>query len=223
MDKAKIIVIEGTDGSGKATQTKLLKERLKKEGKKVFDISFPNYKSKSSALVEMYLSGKLGENPEDTPAKITSMFFALDRYITFKTEIKKYYDDPKYTIILDRYTTANMVHQVIKIEEKEEREKVLEWIEKFEYEELGLPKPDICVFLEVNPNVTDELIKNRKKKEVQGDIHENKNHLEKAYTNGIYVAEKYNWEIINCVKNKKIRSLDDIHNEIYTIIERKIK
>ena len=122
----KLFVIDGTDGSGKQTQFNKLQERLKKDGVDFRVVSFPNYDSPSSGLVKMYLSGEFGENAKDVSPYIASTFYAADRYATFKTGYQEYYDNGGI-ILADRYTTANMVHQAGKIDNEEEREKILNW------------------------------------------------------------------------------------------------
>ena len=214
----KLFVIDGTDGSGKQTQFEKLQERLKKENIEYKVVSFPNYESESSSLVKMYLSGKFGENAQEISPYIASTFYAADRYATFKTGYEKYYNDGGI-ILADRYTTANMVHQAGKIKDEEERNKFLEWLWDFEFNLYGLPVPTKVFFLNMPVEKSLELMKNRENKfthETKKDIHEsNKEHLIDAYDAACKVAKKYGWNEIQCVKDGKIRTIEDIHEEIY--------
>lgn len=221
----KLFVIDGTDGSGKQTQFNKLQERLKKDGIDFRVVSFPNYDSPSSGLVKMYLSGEFGENAKDVSPYIASTFYAGDRYATYITGYKDYYE--KGGIILaDRYTTANMVHQAGKIQDKEEREKFLNWLWNFEFNLYGLPIPTEVFFLNMPVEKSLELIKDRENKFTHAekkDIHErDKNHLIDAYNAACYVSKKYNWYEVKCVKENKIRTIEDIHEEIYNEIKKRI-
>ena len=224
--KGMIIVIDGTDGSGKQTQFKKLEERLTKENIKYKTVSFPNYDSPSSSLVKMYLSGEFGKKAKEISPYIASTFYAVDRYATFKKEYEDYYN--KGGIILaDRYTTANMVHQAGKISNKQEREKFLKWLWDFEFNLFGLPEPAEVFFLNMPVEYSIELMKNRKNKftkEEEKDIHESdKSHLIDSYNSACQVAKDYNWNEIKCVKKGKIRSVDEIHEEIYEKLKNKLK
>ena len=219
--KRKLIVIEsGTDGSGKATQTEKLYERLIGEGINTKRIEFPNYKSDSSALVKMYLRGDFGSKADSVDPYIASTFFAADRYASYQTEWK---DDYNSSIcISDRYTTSNMVHQASKMK-KEDREKYLSWLENLEFDIYKIPKPDCVIFLNVPVNYSSELIKDRNNKftnEEEKDIHESDiEYLEKTYLNSLEIAKKYNWHIIECVKDNKMRTIEEIHEDVYEVIK----
>ena len=222
----KLFVIDGTDGSGKQTQFNKLKERLQKEKIEYKTVSFPNYDSPSSSLVKMYLSGEFGKNAKEINAYIASTFYAVDRYATFQTTYKEYYE--KGGIILaDRYTTSNMIHQAGKIEDEEERKKFLNWLWDFEFNIYKLPVPTEVFFLNMPVEKSMQLIKNRKNKftqEKKKDIHESdKNHLIDAHSAACSVAKEYNWYEIECVKNGKLRTIEDIHEEIYQEVKNKIR
>ena len=221
----KLFVIDGTDGSGKQTQSSLLKERLKKEGIDFRAVSFPNYDSPSSALVKMYLEGEFGENAQEISPYIASTFYAADRYATFKTEFEEYYNNGGI-IIADRYTTSNMIHQAGKIKDDKEREKFLNWLWDFEFNLYGLPIPTEVIFLNMPLDYSKKLMENRENKithEAQKDIHESsKEHLQSAYNEACKLAKKYNWYEIKCVKEDKIRTVEDINDEIYNVITDKI-
>ena len=221
----KIFVIDGTDGSGKQTQLQKLKERLEKEKIDYRVVSFPNYDSKTSTLVKMYLSGEFGKNAKEISPYIASTFYAADRYATFQTEYKEYYENGGI-ILADRYTTSSMIHQAGKIKDKEEREKFLKWLWDFEFNLYGLPIPTEVFFLNMPVEKSLELIANRENKfthETKKDIHESdKNHLLDAYSAACDVAKDYNWHEVICVKDDKIRTIEDIHEEIYNVIKEHI-
>lgn len=221
----KLFVIDGTDGSGKQTQFKKLQERLTKEGIDYKTVSFPNYDSPSSSLVKMYLAGEFGENAKQVSPYIASTFYAADRYATFKKELEEYYNNGG-TILADRYTTANMIHQAGKIQDKNERKKLLDWIWDFEFNLYGLPVPSEVFLLKMPPEVSIGLMKDRENKfthEAAKDIHErDKNHLIDAYNAACDVAKDYGWFTIECVKDGKIRTIEDIHEEIYKELKNKL-
>ncbi len=211
-----IIVIEGTDGSGKQTQSVKLYERLKAEGHNVMRQSFPNYESNSSAPVKMYLGGELCEKASDMDAYQTSALFAVDRLCTYMKELKSHYEAGGI-IILDRYTQSNMLHQAGKIKDEAERDKFLDWLDNFEFNELKLPRADKVIFLDVPPEVSMRLARERAdlKAGTKQDIHEkDNNHLIDAYNSGKYVANKYGWTVMDCVQEGNLKSIEEIHNEI---------
>ena len=214
----KLFVIDGTDGSGKQTQLAKLKERLYKEGIEYKTVSFPNYDSPSSSLVKMYLGGEFGTDPKQVSPYIASTFYAADRYATFKKGYEEYYHNGGI-ILADRYTTANMVHQAGKIEDDAEREKFLNWLWDFEFGLYGLPVPTEVFFLNMPTEYAIKLMESRKNKithESKKDIHErDKNHLQDAYNEACKLVKKYNWYEVKCVKDEEIRSIDEIHEEIF--------
>lgn len=220
------VVESGSDASGKATQTELLYNKLKMDGYNVRKIEFPNYKSESSALVKMYLRGDFGSKPEDVNPYITSTFYAVDRYASFKTSWEEFYNNGGI-IIADRYTTSNMVHQAAKYDDYSEKDKFLQWLDEYEFDFYGLPRPTKVFFLNMPVEFSFKLMKNRKNKitgNVKKDIHEaNKDYLEKSYENALYVAKKYGWKNIDCTSNDKLRQIKDIHEEIYSLILKSLK
>lgn len=220
--KGKLIIIEsGSDASGKATQTKKLFNRLEQDGYKVKKVEYPNYKSESSALVKMYLNGDFGKNAEDVDPYVASTFFAADRYASFKTEWEEFYNNGGI-IIADRYTTSNMVHQASKMD-GDERDKFINWLFDYEFNLYKIPEPDCVVFLNVPIEYSKKLMENRKNKftgEDKKDIHESDiSYLSKSYENSLYIANKYNWNKINCIENENLRSIESIHEEIYNIVK----
>lgn len=221
----KLFVIDGTDGSGKQTQFKKLQERLTKEGIDYRTVSFPNYDSPSSSLVKMYLSGEFGDNAKQISPYIASSFYAADRYATFKKDFEEYYNNGGI-ILADRYTTASMIHQAGKIDNIEERKKFLDWIWDFEFNLYGLPIPTEVFLLKMPSEVSLELMKDRENKfthESKKDIHErDKNHIIDSFNAACDVAVDYNWYTIECVKDGKIRTIEDIHEEIFKEIKTKL-
>lgn len=216
LEKGLLIVIEsGSDASFKETQTKLLYEKLVSEGYKVEKISFPNYESPSSALVKMYLGGEFSKNPMDVDPKISSTFYAVDRYASYMTHWKKLLDEG-YIVIADRYTTSNMVHQAGKLDGKEQEE-FLNWLYDYEYNLFKLPIPDEVIFLNMLPKVSQYFISKRENK-IDGsnkkDIHEsNKEYLNKCYNSSLGLVDKYNWTKVNCTFDNINHLLDDINDD----------
>ena len=222
----KIFVIDGTDGSGKQTQFEALKEHLEKEKIEYKSFAFPNYDSPSSSLVKMYLAGEFGKNAKDVSPYIASTFYAADRYATYKKEIEEYYNNGGL-ILLDRYTTSNMVHQSGKISDPVERKKFLDWLWNFEFNLYKLPVPNEVFFLNMPPKYAIQLMEGRENKithEQQKDIHESDvNHIIDAYNAACELADRYGWFKINCIKDEEIRSIEDIHEEIYSEVLKNIK
>ncbi len=217
----KLIIIEsGSDASGKATQTRKLYERLLTDGYNIKKVEYPNYKSESSSLVKMYLRGDFGSKASDVDPYVSSTFFAADRYASYKTEWEDFYKNDGI-ILSDRYTTSNMVHQASKMDESN-RDKYLDWLFDYEFNLYKIPKPDCVIFLDVPIEFSKKLMENRKNKftgEDKKDIHESDlKYLENSYNNALYIADKYNWKKIKCVENNTLRSIDDIHEEIYKIV-----
>ncbi len=217
----KFIVIDGLDGSGKGTQTDILVERLKSEGKRVRTLSFPVYENDSSLFVRMYLDGKFGKNPSDTNAFAASMFFACDRYISFKTDWIKDIEDPSTYVIANRYTSANAVHQLSKLP-KEEWDDFLKWLWDFEFSRLSLPVPDATIYLELPPALSLSLVRSRSAETGRKmDIHElDTSYMEKCYDAALFSCKALSWKQIKCYEGDKIRTIDDISEEIYNEVSR---
>ncbi|MGN1051010.1 MAG: dTMP kinase [Acutalibacteraceae bacterium] len=215
----KLIVIEGLDGSGKATQTNLLYERLKKEGKNVIRLSFPVYESESSALVRMYLGGELAENPNDVNAYTASAFYAVDRVASFIKDWKKDYEQGAI-FLCDRYTTSNAVFQLAKMP-KEKYDDFLSWLFDFEYVKLGVPSPDKVIYLDMPTEVSQKLLSKRYNgKEEKKDLHEkNEDFLKCCRDSAMYCAEKLSWHKIYCAKNGEPKPIYEIANDIYEAVK----
>lgn len=211
------IVIEGTDGSGKATQTKMLVDRFETEGLKAKSFSFPRYDTTVRHMIEKYLHGEYGSADEVGPYA-GSMFYAMDRYDASNDIKECLYNN--INIVCDRYTSANMGHQAGKIDDIDERDKYLEWLNNLEFELLKIPKPDRVIFLYVDPIINQRLISNRKDKEYlkgkKRDIHEaDMNHLIKSSQAFLYVAKKYDWIIIDCAPDGELLSVEKIHQLVW--------
>ncbi len=222
--RGKIIVIEGTDCSGKGTQSDLLLERLNKDGYPTKKYAFPVYDSPTGKIVGGPYLGKstickgwFSEGANEVPAKVASLYFAADRLYNIKPILEEL--DKGNNVILDRYTTSNMGHQAGKIKDKAERLKMFKWIEELEYNLLKLPKPDIKVFLYMPYEYSKSLQTNR----VELDEHElsedNLRHAENAY---LEMVDLYDFIKIDCIDNSSIRSIEDINNEIYSHILEKL-
>ena len=210
----KLIVIEGTDGSGKSTQFRLLTERLEQEGHKFQKLVFPQYAEPSSALIRMYLGGEFGSSPSDVNAYAASAFYAVDRYASYKKVWGDWYENGGL-IVSDRYTTSNAVHQASK-EPAEKQGEFLKWLYEFEYDKLGLPRPDLILYLDVPTDFTEKMMRRREQDtNTQADIHEqDMQYLATCRRTGKAAAEYYGWTVIQCVREGKMRSIEDIHQEI---------
>ena len=220
--KGTIISIEGTDGAGKHTQQQLLAKTLKSQGYEVFEQSFPHYDSDSSAPVKMYLGGEFGSTANCLDAYQASTLYAVDRMCTYKKTIEPHYENGEI-ILFDRYVQSNFIHQCSKIEDENEKEDFIAWEEDFEYNLLGLPRPNIVFFIEMPVEKSLELARSRADYKTGGkkDIHEeDPTHLQKSYDNGLNLAKKLGWTIIHCVDDSgNIKSIDDIHAEIMTHVK----
>lgn len=222
MEKGYVIVIEGTDGSGKQTQAQLLKDRLNAiTNNNVFECSFPNYDSPSSAPVKMYLGGELGKHGVDVNAYQASVIYATDRLCTYLKTIKEHYEQGKI-IVLDRYTTSNALHQASTLDDLSDKDKFLDWLFDLEYRILGLPEPDKVIFLNVPPAVSQKLREERTKTQgyktgnSKDILEDDKDHIQKAYTSGMYVAKKCGWELVPCVnKDNNLKPRDEISNAVF--------
>ena len=216
----KLIVIEGTDGSGKSTQFRKLTERLEQEGQAFKTLVFPRYKEPSSALIRMYLGGDFGTHPSDVNAYAASSFYAVDRYASYKQDWGKWYEDGGL-IVSDRYTTSNAVHQTSK-EPAEKQGDFLKWLYEFEYDKLGLPCPDLIIYLDVPTSFTEKLMRHREQEtNTHADIHEqDMQYLATCRQSGRTAAQYYGWNVIQCVKDDEMRSIEDIHEEIYALVKR---
>ena len=211
----KLIVIEGTDGSGKSTQFNLMAQRLTDEGHAFRHIVFPRYSEPSSALIRMYLGGEFGKKPTDVNAYAASAFYAVDRFASYKQDWGQWYEDGGL-VLSDRYTTSNAVHQSSKVPETE-RPVFLKWLYEFEYDKLQLPRPDLTIYLDVPTSFTETLLRRREADtNTHADIHEqDMTYLATCRSAGKAAAAFYGWTVIECVRDGAMRSIEDIHEEIY--------
>lgn len=228
MKKGKLIVIEGTDCSGKETQTNLLIERLEKNKIPVFKFGFPNYNSPTGRIVGGPYLGKSyicdGWFPEEAPnvdPKVSSLYYAADRRYN-KEEYEKYLDKG-VNVILDRYSFSNMAHQGGKLNTKEERKEMFKWIEKLEFDMLDLPKPDIKVFLHMPYEASLILKKSRGMKEDLDENERDSNHLIAAERAYIELAEEYGFFTVECASGDNIKTIEDINNELYSFVIEQLK
>ena len=218
MAKGKLIVIEGLDGSGKGTQAEELVKNLAARGEPVRKISFPNYASDSSALVKMYLGGQFGTDPKDVNAYAASTFFAVDRFASFKQDWGAFYAQGGI-LVADRYTTSNAVHQGSKLSD-EELPAFFRWLSDLEYVKMGLPKPDLVIYLDVDLETSLARMKQRQEKNsTKADIHEKDvDYLRRCLHTADMAAEYYGWKRIPFLKDGAERDVDEKNDEIYNLI-----
>jgi dTMP kinase len=223
MKKGKLIVIEGVDGSGKETQSRLLHQYFMEQGMPVMHLSYPRYERESSALVKMYLRGEFGTDPDAISPYVSSTFFAADRYASFKTEYEEFYLNGGW-VLADRFTTSNMIHQGGKIADPVERKKFLDWLLDFEYNLYQIPSPDAVFFLDLPPDISLSRIRDRSNKitkEQEKDIHEkNEVHILHAYQAACQIAKEYGWDWIPCVDGDREKSVEEIHQEILRCVKK---
>ena len=218
--KGKMIVFEGTDGSGKSTQFARLCQRVSEMGRDYQKLTFPQYAEPSSALIRMYLGGEFGENPGDVNPYAASAFYAVDRYASLKKVWGEYYENGGL-ILTDRYTTSNAVHQSVKCE-PENRGDFLRWLDDFEHEKLGLPRPDMVIYLDVPTEATVQLLRSRESAtNTTADIHEKDTaYLAACRESAGQAADILGWTRIRCLdENGRLRSIEDIHEEIWALVE----
>lgn len=219
---SKLIVIEGTDCSGKETQTNLLIKRLKKESRRIEKLSYPMYDTPTGKIVggsylgKEYISkGLFLEGATNVNPKVAALYYAADRKYN-EHKITKLLDEG-FDVLLDRYVESNMAHQGGKIEDSKKRLEMYKWLEDLEYNLLDLPKPDLTIFLYMPYQYATRLKKERKE---ASDQHEsNEEHLINAQNAFLELADLYNFKIVNCVKNNVIRSIENINEEIYSIVK----
>ena len=214
----RLIVLEGTDGSGKSTQMGLLTERLDREGTQFRKLVFPRYSEPSSMLIRMYLGGEFGAHPDDVNAYAASTFYAVDRYASYKQDWGTYYESGGL-LVADRYTTSNVVHQAPKLDQDARRE-FLTWLYGLEYTKMGLPEPDLVIYLDMPTELSEKLMRQREEKtHTTADIHEqDAQYLAHCRAAARDAAEASGWRIVSCAKDGELRSAQDIHEEIYALV-----
>lgn len=218
VDKGKLIVFEGSDGSGKTTQCALLKEYYTKNGKKVFTHHFPTYGTYHGALVEHYLKGEFGL-PDECSSYFVNSLYAVDRAIVWKTKLKEYYNQGQM-LLLDRYTTSSLLYQSVQFRDLEEKKRFLDFVVDFEYNKLGIKEPDRVLFFRLPWEISEKAIIAREQETgVQRDIHElDTSYLRKVHENSEFVADYLSWDIIECSRNGEQLSIDEIHEKVLTML-----
>jgi dTMP kinase len=213
------IDLEGLDGCGKTTQTELLCKRFEKENINYKKIKLPDYDSDSSILVRKYLNGDFGKNANDVNAFAASVLFAADRFASYTEKWKNDYENDTL-IFSDRYTPANALYQMTKLE-PEEWDSYLEWLFDFEYNKIGIPEPTMVVFLDMPVEVSQKLMTSRYNgDESKKDVHEcNVEFLHKCRESALYACKKYGWKVISCAENGELLSIETINDKIYEAIK----
>ena len=219
MPKGRLIVIEGTDGSGKSTQFARLCQRAEAAGIPFQRLVFPQYQEESSALVRMYLGGEFGKHPEDVNAYAASSFYAVDRYASWKKVWQRWYERGGL-VLTDRYTTSNAVHQGSKLPD-EEKGPFFRWLADFEYRRLGLPEPDLVLYLDMPTDRAMTMLRQREAAtHTKGDIHEvDTAYLARCRSVAATAARLGGWKRISCVDgNGRVRAQEEIHHEIWGVV-----
>lgn len=213
-----MIVIDGLDGSGKTTQFDIIKKKLS-EKYNVKAISFPDYNNPSSSLVKMYLGGEISSNAADINAYAASSFYAVDRYASYKMFWEENYKNGDL-IFASRYVSSNAIHQMVKLSEIE-WDSYLDWLYDYEYVKLGLPKPDLVIFLDMPVEVSQKLMSERYNgDESRKDIHEaNVTYLHSCRKSALYAAEKLDWKVVKCFENDRILSIDEVTEKLLCLIK----
>ena len=214
----KIIVIEGAcDGIGKTTQYEMLKDRLEKEGNKIATHHFPSYGTPHGEAIEDYLKGKYGK-PEDISPYYVNLLYATDRGITWYNKLKEAYS--KGIVLLDRYTSSSIIYQSSIFEKEEEKVEFMDFVTDYEFNKIGIGKPDLTIFLFAPFDLVTKLRRDRTENEgVENDIHEaDLKFMRKVYNTSVLAAKHLGWTIVNCATNGKMKTIEEIHEEIYTKI-----
>lgn len=222
MESGKIIVIDGLDGSGKSTQLEAVGKIFKNSGKDIRMISFPDYNSPSSAAVKMYLNGEISQNLEDINVYAASSFYAVDRYISYKRSWENDYKNGK-VILSGRYTTSNCIHQMSKLPEGD-WDSYIEWLFDYEYQKLGIPKHNICIFLDIDPLCARELLLERYNGDKNKlDIHEkNIKYMELCRKSALYAAKKLRWKRIAVSDKENIFPKEYITKKIIEVLNQEL-
>lgn len=222
MTNGKLVVIEGAcDGMGKSTQCSLLAERLKKDGETLVQHHFPTYETYQARPVENYLSGEYGNADELSPYFINSLY-AIDRSITWHTELKKLYEQGNF-LLFDRYTTSSIIYQSAVIPDLDERKRFIEFVIDYEYNKLGIKEPDKVIFLHAPFELVRKMMTARKENGgISNDIYERDLALmNRIHENSMFVADYLSWDKVQCDDGEAMRSIEDIHEDIYGLIRKK--
>ena len=218
MSRGKLIILEGIDGSGKSAQYRRLCSRLEADGIAYHHIVFPRYDKDSSALIRLYLGGSFGTDPEDVNAYAASVFFAVDRYASYRDDWGRIYEQGGL-ILADRYTTSNAVHQGAKLPDGKQEE-FFRWLSDLEYGKMGLPEPDLVIYLDVDLETSLQRMKRRQAKtNTHADIHEQDvAYLERCLRTAERAADYYGWTRIPFKTDGIEREVDEKNAEIYRLI-----
>lgn len=219
---AKLIIIEGLDGCGKSTQTALLEKYFSDNGVRFKKIKLPDYDSPSSTLVNMYLKGDFGSDANSVNAYAAGAFYAVDRFASYKLGWGKDYES-ETLILADRYATSNAIYQMEKLDKKE-WDKYLDWSNDFEYNKIGIPKPDLVIYLDMPVDISQRLMTSRYNgDENKKDVHEaNVQFLNKCRESALYAAGKQGWAVVSCAENGEPLPVDEIHNKIIKLVEEEL-
>lgn len=219
----KLIIIEGLDGCGKSTQTALLEKYFEDNSVKFKKIKLPDYDSKSSTLVKMYLGGEFGKNADDVNAYAAGAFYAVDRFASYKLDWGKDYENGTL-ILADRYATSNSIYQMEKIDE-DKWDEYLDWSADFEYNKIGIPKPDLVIFLDMPVDVSQKLMTSRYNgDEGKKDVHEaNVDFLNNCRNSALYTAKKQGWAVVPCSDGINPLPIKEIHNTILDFVKKELK
>lgn len=219
----KLIIIEGLDGCGKSTQTALLEKYFEDNSVNFKKIKLPDYDSKSSTLVKMYLGGEFGKNADDVNAYAAGAFYAVDRFASYKLDWGKDYENGTL-ILADRYATSNSIYQMEKIDE-DKWDEYLDWSADFEYNKIGIPKPDLVIFLDMPVDVSQKLMTFRYNgDEGKKDVHEaNVDFLNNCRKSALYTAKKQGWAVVPCSDGINPLPIKEIHNTILDFVKKELK
>lgn len=217
--KGTLIVLEGTDGSGKSTQFRLLCERMDREGKPFRRAVFPRYKEPSSALIRLYLNGAFGDSPGDVNPYAASAFYAVDRFASYRQDWGAWYESGGL-VLCDRYTTSNAVHQASKLSGAK-RDAFLRWLYRFEFDQMELPRPDLVLYLDMPSERSEALLRSREAaNDTEADIHERDSaYLSACREAASYAADALGWHRIACVEGGRLRTIETIHSDIWKVVQ----
>ncbi len=211
---ARLIAIEGLDGSGKQTQTTLMRDALEGMGLRVATVSFPRYGEPSAALVEDYLAGGFGKRADDVNAYAASSFFAMDRLVSYLKGWRADYESAD-VLVMDRYTTSNAVHQCSKLLESQ-WSSFCDWLFEYEFDLLGLPRPDLVFYLAIDVETSQRLLERRYGGDsAKRDVHERDlDYLRRSQAAAAWCCRRCGWERVECVEGGSLRPALDIHREL---------
>ena len=222
MEKGKLIVFEGAcDGIGKTTQFEKLSKRLESDGNKIARHHFPTYDTYYGEPVVRYLAGEFGKPSELSPYFVNALY-AVDRAVAWYSELKPLFDKGEI-VLLDRYTTSSLIYQSALIEDLEEKKKFIDFVTDFEYNKIGIKKPDSVIFLEAPFDLVTKLREARKQNGgVENDVHErDMDFMRKVYKSAMFVADYLGWDQVKCNDGDKMRPIEDIHEDVYGLVKRR--